>query len=67
MQKENYLYFAEEASTATGKAGMWPTSSFLGIDSLTTGTTNIYFKDQTGSAEVLLSFKDYKAITNETT
>jgi len=25
------------------------------------------FKDQTGSAEVLLSFKDYNAITNETT
>jgi hypothetical protein len=50
MQKENYLYFAEEASTATGKAGMWPTSSFLGVDSLTTTTTNVYFKDQTGTA-----------------
>ena len=50
MQKENYLYFAEGASTSTGTAGMWPTSSFLGVDSLTTGTTNVYFKDQTGTA-----------------
>ena len=50
MQKENYLYFAEGTSTSTGTAGMWPTSSFLGVDSLTTGTTNVYFKDQAGTA-----------------
>jgi hypothetical protein len=50
MQKENYLYFSEDTSVATGEAGMWPTSSFLGVDSLTTGTTNVYFKDQTGTA-----------------
>ena len=50
MQKENYLYFSEDTSVATGEAGMWPSSSFLGVDSLTTGTTNVYFKDQTGTA-----------------
>ena len=52
MEKQNYLYFAEASGdiNATGTQGMWPTSSFLGIDSLTTTTTNIYFKDQTGTA-----------------
>tara|TARA_R110002012_G_scaffold74714_1_gene189267 strand:+ start:104 stop:457 length:354 start_codon:yes stop_codon:yes gene_type:complete len=52
MQKENYLYFAEASGdiNATGTQGMWPTSAFLGVDSLTTGTTNVYFKDQTGTA-----------------
>ena len=50
MQKQNYLYFSESDSLATGKAGMWPTDAFLGIDSLNTTTTNVYFKDQTGTA-----------------
>ncbi len=52
MQKENYLYFAEASGdiNATGTQGMWPTSAFLGVDSLTTSTTNVYFKDQTGTA-----------------
>lgn len=53
MEKHNFLYFAE-ASGDIGSAqtqGCWPTSSFLGIDSLTTGTTNIYFLGQANSAK----------------
>lgn len=52
MEKENFLYFAEASGDigATATQGMWPSSAFLGIDSATTGTTKVYFKDQTGTA-----------------
>ena len=52
MEKQNFLYFAEASGDigATATQGCWPTSAFLGIDSLTTGTTNVYFKNQAGTA-----------------
>ena len=51
MEKQNFLYFAEASGDIPGNAtqGMWPTSRFLGVDSLTTGTTNVYFKSAVGT------------------
>ena len=40
----NYLYFAESTVDGAGDAGMWPASSFLGIDPVSTTTSRISFK-----------------------
>ena len=46
---ENYLYFSDaDGADATGDAGMWPASRFLGVDPVSGTTTDIYFEGQTG-------------------
>lgn len=46
---ENYLYFSDaDGADATGDAGMWPASRFLGVDPQSGTTTDIYFEGQTG-------------------
>lgn len=40
----NYLYFAESTVDGAGDAHMWPASSFLGMDPISTITTSISFK-----------------------
>ena len=40
----NYLYFAESTVDGAGDAGMWPASSFLGLDPISATTTRISFK-----------------------
>ena len=42
----NYLYFAEEEITGTGKAAMYPASSFIGLDPISAGTTRLSFKSR---------------------
>jgi hypothetical protein len=52
MEKQNFLYFAEASGDigATATQGCWPTSAFIGIDSINTTTTNVYFENQNGGA-----------------
>ena len=46
---ENYLYFSDaDGADATGDAGMWPASRFLGVDPVSATTTDVYFEGQTG-------------------
>jgi hypothetical protein len=45
----NYLYFAEGTVNSTGEAGMWPASSFLGLDPISSTTTRISFKSMINS------------------
>jgi hypothetical protein len=46
---ENYLYFSDaDGADATGDAGMWPASRFIGVDPASATTTDIYFEGQTG-------------------
>ena len=40
----NYLYFAEGTVSGSGTAAMYPASSFLGLDPISTTTTRISFK-----------------------
>lgn len=46
---ENYLYFSDEdGADATGDAGMWPASRFIGVSPASGTTTEVYFEGQTG-------------------
>jgi len=46
---ENYIYFSDgDGADATGDAGMWPASNFIGVSPLSTTTTGVYFAGQTG-------------------
>lgn len=46
---ENYLYFSDaDGADATGDAGMWPASRFIGVSPASDTTTEIYFEGQTG-------------------
>ena len=46
---ENYLYFSDgDGADATGDAGMWPLSRFIGVSPASATTTEIYFEGQTG-------------------
>ena len=54
----NYLYFAEGTVSGSGTAAMYPASSFLGIDPISTDTTRISFKASNNTAaddDVLLT------------
>jgi len=42
----NYLYFAEGTPTGTGTAAMYPASSFIGLDALSSTTTALSFKNR---------------------
>tara|TARA_Y100000356_G_C11000578_1_gene153142 strand:+ start:124 stop:498 length:375 start_codon:yes stop_codon:yes gene_type:complete len=46
---ENYLYFSDgDGADASGDAGMWPLSRFIGVSPASATTTEIYFEGQTG-------------------
>ena len=46
---ENYIYFSDgDGADATGDAGMWAASNFIGVSPLSTTTTGVYFAGQTG-------------------
>jgi len=46
---ENYLYFSDaDGADATGDAGMWPASRFVGVTPTSATTTDIFFEGQTG-------------------
>mgnify|MGYP000261582868 CR=1 FL=1 len=46
---ENYLYFSDsDGADATGDAGMWPASRFIGVSPASGTTTEVYFEGQTG-------------------
>lgn len=54
---ENYLYFAGingggGGADASADAGMYPVSSFCGVEPISATTTNIYFKSPIGDTEV---------------
>tara|TARA_R100000773_G_scaffold25360_2_gene22179 strand:- start:750 stop:1088 length:339 start_codon:yes stop_codon:yes gene_type:complete len=55
----NYLYFAEEEITGTGKAAMYPASSFIGLDPISATTTRLSFKSRNnagaGDDDILLN------------
>ena len=47
--KENYLFFADgDGVDATGDAGMYPASKFLGASAANATTTNLHFEGATG-------------------
>jgi len=49
---ENYIYFSDgDGADATGDAGCWPASNFIGATCLTTTTTGLYFAGQTGAGD----------------
>ena len=57
----NYLYFTEldlNSTAATGEGAMYPASSFLGLDPISSTTTRLSFlsrnNDQAGDDDVLL-------------
>ena len=46
---ENYLYFSDsDGADATGDAGMWQASRFIGVSPASGTTTEVYFEGQTG-------------------
>ena len=46
---ENYLFFADgDGVDATGDAGMYPASKFLGASAANATTTNLHFEGATG-------------------
>ena len=48
----NYLYFTEadlNATAATGEGAMYPASSFLGLDPISSTTTRLSFKARNGT------------------
>jgi hypothetical protein len=46
---ENYLFFADaDGVDATGDAGLYPVSKFIGIQPITATTTGVYFAGGTG-------------------
>tara|TARA_R110002012_G_scaffold280882_2_gene469635 strand:+ start:506 stop:880 length:375 start_codon:yes stop_codon:yes gene_type:complete len=46
---ENYVYFSDgDGADATGDAGMWPLSRFIGVSPASATTTEVYFEGQTG-------------------
>jgi hypothetical protein len=46
---ENYIYFSDgDGADATGDAGAWAASNFIGATPLSTTTTGVYFAGQTG-------------------
>ena len=55
----NYLYFAEGAVETTGEAAMYPASSFIGLDPISSTATRLSFKSRNaaegGDDDVLLS------------
>ena len=49
FKNETYLYFAEnESADASGDSVVYPASSFLGADPVSTTTTRLSFKALTG-------------------
>jgi len=50
---ENYLYFGTGAgANATGEAGLYPASSFIGVEPASATTTKIFFKSPINNYEV---------------
>jgi hypothetical protein len=55
----NYLYFAALGAAGTGKGAMYPASSFIGLDPISSTTTRLSFKSRNnagvGDDDVLLT------------
>jgi hypothetical protein len=73
---ESYLYFAgvdgaAGGADATNEAGMWPASSFIGVEPGAAGTTKIHFKSTfndtdggTASDSITVTHADTHATAN---
>tara|TARA_R100001129_G_C5139536_1_gene195549 strand:- start:103 stop:489 length:387 start_codon:yes stop_codon:yes gene_type:complete len=61
---ENYLYFGKgDGANASGEAGMWKASNFIGVEPQTATTTRIFFKSSNNDTDAAV-LGDYVEVTH---